>query len=148
MGEPFECWHRLGEAPFLGEQWHHAAPADPGGPCGLGLSAVSLPQQSHDSPLGRGGRLNCSGAAVNILNGEKERAGKMPSLFYSVYSPGAAWQVHGTKNKTQTNDWEVLNAFQQVESVLLGRINAVQRGGGAGVYSRRCLGYNRISRLT
>lgn len=137
------------EASFVGEQRHHAVPADSGGPCGLGPSAVSLPQQSHDSPLGRGGPLNCSGAAVHILNGEKERVAKMPSGFYSVYSPGAAWQVHGTKNKTQPNDWEVLNAFWQVKSVLLLRcINTAQCGGGAGVYFHRCLGYNRTSQVT
>lgn len=41
----------------------------------------------------------------------------MPSVVRSVQSPGAARQVHGRKNKTQTNDWEVLNAFRQVESV-------------------------------
>lgn len=137
------------EAPVLRKPWHRAAPADSGGPCGLGLSAVSLPQQSHDSPLGRGGPLNSSGAAVNTLNGEAKRVAKMPLVFYSVYAPGATWQVHGTKTKTQTNDWEVLNAFQQVESgLLLWCINTVEHGGGAGVYSHRCLGYNRISRVT
>lgn len=133
MEEPVECWHPVGEAPFVRAQWHHASPADSGGPCGLGLSVVSLPQQPHDSPLGRGGPLNCNGAAVNILSEEKGRVAKMPSVFYSVYSPGATWQVHRTKKKTQTNDWEVLNAFQQVESVLpLRCINTAQCGGGAG----------------
>lgn len=149
MGEPFEFWHQVGEAPVLRELWHRAALADSGGPCGLGLSAVSLPQQSHDSLLGRGGPLNSSGAAVNTLNGETKRVAKMPLVFYSVYVLGAAWQVDGTKNKTQTNDWEVLNAFQQVESgLLLWCINTVERGGGAGVCSHRCLGYNRISHVT
>lgn len=131
------------------ERWHHAAPADSGGSRGLGLSTVSLSQQSRDSLLGRGGPLNCNGAAGDILNGEKERVAKTPSVFYSVYSPGAAWQVHRTKNKTQVNDWEVLNAFQQGKSVLLLRcISTAQCGGGAGVYAHRCLGYNRISCVT
>lgn len=73
---------------------------------------------------------------------------KTPTVLCSLYSLGATWQVHGMKKKAQAKDGEVLNAFQQVESVLLPCLNTARCGGGAGVHSHRCLGYNRISRIT
>ena len=57
---------------------------------------------------------------------------EMLSVFCRVCSPGAAGQLHGTKTKTLTDDWGGLNAFQQVEAVLLRRVNTAQRGGVPG----------------